>query len=278
MQEKCVPHFAEDKNLVVSASMASGKTAVAEAIIGYELNHGKCIYVSPLRSIGFERHEKWIAHPTFSKHRIILLDGDHHPEKKELDEAEIIIPTMESLDLSMRGNSNWVKQASLLVIDEAHMIGDFERGRTLEHVLMTFTSINPNARIVLLSGTLPNTKEIASWVKSLNNKPTSFVKSSWRPTELMTRIEIVDGFGDTIKKALKEIKSFKKMKVLVFVHSKKMGDELRKELKKNSIKAAFFNSEVDEDKRSAMLNAFKSPYSNLDVLISTSSLAMGVNV
>lgn len=278
MQEKCVPHFTEDCNLVVSASMASGKTAIAEAIIGYELRHGKCLYVSPLRSIGAEKYDKWKLHPTFSQCKILLLDGDHHPEQKELEEAEIVIPTVESLDIALRGGSEWLKDVSVLVVDEAHMIGDESRGRTLEHVLMSFTELNVSSRLVLLSGTLPNTREIAVWVKSLNGKPTSFVKSAWRPTTLFTRIEMAEGFGASIKTALKEIKASKGKKTLVFVHSKKMGEELKKELKKNSVKAAFFSSEVDEERRTTILNMFKSPYSGLDVLVSTSSLAMGVNV
>ena len=88
MQEKCVPYFTEDRNLVISANMASGKTAVAEAIMGYEIHHGKCIYVSPLRSIGTEKYTSWKEHPTFSSHPILLLDGDHHPEKRRAGDQQ----------------------------------------------------------------------------------------------------------------------------------------------------------------------------------------------
>ena len=37
VQEKCLELFTQDCNMVVGASVASGKTAIAEAVMGYEL-------------------------------------------------------------------------------------------------------------------------------------------------------------------------------------------------------------------------------------------------
>lgn len=276
MQRQCLPYFTEDRNLVVSASVASGKTAVAEAIMGYEMSHGRCIYVSPLRSIGAERYDTWKEHPTFKERFPILVDGDHHSEKEEMEKAGIVITTVESLDMACRMKADWTMDSSLLVVDEAHFLSDGKRGSSLEAVLMEFTLNNPRARVVLLSGTMSNAKELAIWIKSLNGKPTAFVQSSWRPTPLKKRIVIADGFTDSLNVAMKEIVSDEK--TLIFVHSKKLGEELCRRLKKKRIRCAFFASDLDESHRKQVLASFRSPSSGLNVLVSTSSLAMGVNI
>ncbi|MBP5459500.1 MAG: DEAD/DEAH box helicase [Clostridia bacterium] len=280
MQERCVPWFTEDRNIVVSASMASGKTAVAEAVMGYELHNGpgKCVYVSPLRSLGAERHAAWKEHVTFSDCLPLLMDGEHHHEPSEYSASRLIVSTIESMDMACRSREGWVGSVAVLVADEAHFLADPRRGHSLEALLMRFSSMVPSARLILLSGTLSNAREIASWVKSLNGKPTSFIQSSWRPTELFKRVEEADGFGRTLEKAVCEIKAGEGGKTLVFVHSKKLGEELCKRLKKAGVRCAFFTSDMDEAARSSSLALFKASMSGLDVLVSTSSLAMGVNV
>ena len=84
MQEKCVPFFTQDKNLVVSATVAAGKTAIAEAIISYELSKSdsKAIYVSPLKALSIEKYEGWRKHETFQSYHTLMVDGDHRVEQE----------------------------------------------------------------------------------------------------------------------------------------------------------------------------------------------------
>ena len=62
VQEMCYPFFELDCNLVLSATTSAGKTAIAEAIFGYELatkQDQKVIYVCPLKSIAEEKKFDW---------------------------------------------------------------------------------------------------------------------------------------------------------------------------------------------------------------------------
>ena len=64
VQEKCYSYFTQDCNLVVSASVASGKTVIAEAIFGYELaqnSNSKIAYVCPLKALGNEKYTTGIG-------------------------------------------------------------------------------------------------------------------------------------------------------------------------------------------------------------------------
>ena len=276
MQEKCLPYFTEDRNLVVSASMASGKTAVAEAVMGYELVNGKVIYTSPLHALNEEKHRKWRGHPTFCDCKAVLLDREHHPTDDEMEESEIVISTIESLDIACRAGKKWIEDAVLLVFDEAQLFDCERRGSAAEAMLMAFTERNPDARIVLLSGTLSNTREIAGWVKSLNGKQTVYVNSNWMPVKMEKDVAVIDGLHDQMAFVEKNCK--KGQKTIVFVHSKKMGEILARELKRKGIGCGFFHSGLKPDQRSALLSAFRRGSSRLDVLVATSSLGMGVDI
>ena len=279
VQEKCLPWFSEPRNLVLSASVASGKTAVAEAIMGWSLSQpgkSKVLYVSPLKALSAEKYNEWIVHPTFCKFKIELLDSDHHPE--DFDSPRIVLSTVESADIVCRANADWLKKVNCLVFDEAHLLGSSDRGATSEAVLMKFSEICPNSRLILLSGTMSNTKELALWVNSLNNLPTSFLSSQWRPTTLYKLVEVRKNFQSQISFVVEKILKNPEEKILVFVHAKKTGETLVKKIRESGRRASFFSADLKEEDREALITKFKNPMSGLDVLVATSSLAMGVSL
>lgn len=145
---------------------------------------------------------------------------------------------------------------------------------------MRFTIMNPSARLILLSATMSNGRQVARWVKSLNNKNTKFVQSDWRPNKLNIETHVVeDGFDPKIEKAV-EIGSratFDK-KVLIFVHSKTVGAEIKNRLGRKGVKCAFHNASLRRGVRENIERMFNSSHSGLNVLVSTSTLGAGVNV
>ena len=68
------------------------------------------------------------------------------------------------------------------------------------------------------------------------------------------------------------------MKMLVFVHSKVVGEKLCKFLRDYSVSCAFYHSGVVQKAREAMIADFRNEYSGLHVLVCTSSLGMGVTL
>lgn len=282
VQKQCLKYFDCDCNLVVSASTASGKSAIAEAIMGYELatsTESKAIYVSPLKAIGYEKHEQWQKHPTFSNYSILQVSGDIKATQDDFEKSRLIVSTVESLSMRCRNCDPWLKYARVLVFDEAHLLNDKQRGSGAEAMVMALGMINPDCRVVCLSGTMSNYVEVARWLKSCNNKKTYFVQSDWRPTKLVKKIEVAEGKKEEHNLVLgfaKELSSGEKM--LVFVQSKANGESLREFLAKNHVHCAFYNASLRANIRERMLNDFQDDYSDLNVLICTSSLGMGVTL
>jgi replicative superfamily II helicase len=283
VQLKCYPFFTEDCNLVVSASTASGKTVIAEAIMGYELSKtetSKVVYVSPLKAIGNEKFNDWSKHETFKKFNKVLVSSETNVTQNDFESSRMIISTVESMNLRCRARDKWLKDVKVLIFDEAHLINDDSRGAGSEAMIMALTKLNPDCRIICLSGTMSNYIEIAKWLKACNNKSTKYVNSSWRPSELIKRIEIIEDFKEQqniILNISKEIHQEDK-KMLIFVHSKQVGENVCKHLKEYGISCAFYHAGLKSNIKEKMLVDFKSNYSSLNILVCTSSLSMGVTL
>ena len=269
VQEQCLEYFDKDCNLIVSASTASGKSVVAEMLIAYELSkqNTHIVYTSPLKAISNQMYDDWSKIKLFKFHMA-------HMNKSV--ENRLLLTTVEGFDVQVRKQAKFIDNISCVIFDEAHLLADNSRGANAEALIMRLTEINSKCRIVFLSGTLNNVVQIAKWIKSLNNKKTNFIKSDWRPTTLTKKVlrsnskeEINKLITSIITKNLYE-------KILIFVHSKKQGREMKTTLNSNDIYCEFYSADINNSKGKKILNDFKN--SNLDVLITTSALSMGINL
>ena len=144
--------------------------------------------------------------------------------------------------------------------------------------MMRISRVNRRARLVLLSATMSNAKQMAQWVKSLNGKSTKCIESTWRPTKIRTEYVVADNKKEKISEAVRLAAESSSVKTVVFVHSKAVGSEIVKTLKEAGIRAAFHNASVPPGRRQKIEAAFNDRMSGLNILVSTSTLGAGVNV
>jgi hypothetical protein len=90
----------------------------------------------------------------------------------------LTILTPEKLDVYFRNRPDLFATCRLLVIDEAHKIGDARRGALVDSLITRFRLLVPGARLVLLSAVLSNVLEVATWLEH----PGGGFQDSWRPT------------------------------------------------------------------------------------------------
>jgi replicative superfamily II helicase len=281
VQEKLYDCFTQDCNIILNASVASGKTAIAEAVFAFELsknNENKVVYVCPMKAIAEDKTKEWKKHNTFSLYDIITVSSESQATEEQISNARIIITTIEALCVKLRKQEEWIKNVSALAFDEAHLIGDDSRGSNSEYMIISMAEQNQNCRFILLSGTMSNTLEIAQWIKLLNNKKTQYLSSEWRPNKIEKDVITVNGLFDQQQKILKRINSNKDKKYLIFVHSKKVGEELSKFLKNNNVKNYFYHSGLTKNIRERFIENFSSNYSSYNVLITTTALSTGINL
>lgn len=179
-QEKSIEKglFENNKNQVVCSPTASGKTLVAEfAMLYCILNEAKkAIYIVPLKALASEKYKEFRDNYG-DDFKIRLSIGELQTEKYNYD-YDLLIVTAEKLDSLIRHNKAILDNLGVVIADEIHLLNDEKRGPTLEVLLSIFKAKYPNIRIIGLSATIGNSKEIANWLDA------DLIEDKWRPVEL----------------------------------------------------------------------------------------------
>ena len=191
----------DGKSILVSAPTASGKTLIATlAILSYfSKNNGKVIYLSPLRALAAEKFLEFKKLEKVSlekKIKVSISTGDFENIEKNLEKSNLLILTNEKMDSIIRHGAEWVEEIGLVITDEVHLIGDENRGPTLEMTLTQLKLLETKPQIVGLSATITNSDEIANWLDC------KLVKNDWRPVPLF------EGVCDAGKVTMSDGKTF----------------------------------------------------------------------
>jgi helicase len=187
-QQQAISHgLLDGKNLLITTPTASGKTLIAIIASIKAFEEGKkVIYLTPLRALATEKyHDFGITkrlNGLASNINIKLASSDYSASSRRLEEADVLISTNEKMDSLIRRDTSWITNIGLFVVDEIHLIGEQDRGPTLEMLLAIIRKINPRAQILALSATVSNSKEIADWLGC------ELIDTNWRPTQLLEGI------------------------------------------------------------------------------------------
>ena len=177
-QESAVKPALEGKNLVLAIPTASGKSLVAYlAILQSVLKGGKALYIVPLKALASEKFDDLSRFEDLGI-KVGASTGDLDEIDTKLDMYDIVVATSEKVDSLLRHRTKWLKNLSVVVADEVHLINDPDRGPTLEVVLVKFRTFNPDAQLIALSATMRNSSELASWLRA------ELVEGDWRPGPL----------------------------------------------------------------------------------------------
>ena len=151
----------ESEDVLVTAPTGSGKTWIAREEIRRLLETGKrAWYTTPLKALTNSKYAEFSEE--FGADRVGILTGD----RKENSDAPLIVGTTEifrnQLFDSLRGGEE--VRVDLVVFDEAHYLADEDRGHVWEEAIILTPS---RIRMLLLSATIGNASEFASWIEEV---------------------------------------------------------------------------------------------------------------
>ena len=263
IQTKCFPTaFNDDGNMLICAPTGSGKTNVAMLAILREigkhrnpetgeimLDDFKIVYIAPLKALVQEQVGNFGKRLEPYGIRVSELTGDRQLTKQQIADTQIIVTTPEKWDVITRKatDMSYTNLVRLIVIDEIHLLHD-DRGPVLESIVSrTIRKIEQTGdavRLVGLSATLPNYRDVASFLRVDPLNGLFHFDGSYRPCPL--RQEFI---GITEKKAIKQLKTMNdvcytkvmeqvgqnKQQLLIFVHSRKETAKTAKYIKDKAL-------------------------------------------
>lgn len=249
IQTRCFPTaFNDDANMLICAPTGSGKTNVAMLTILREIGKNrnpesgeimlddfKIIYIAPLKALVQEQVGNFGKRLEPYGIKVSELTGDRQLTKQQIADTQIIVTTPEKWDIITRKSTDmsYTNLVRLIIIDEIHLLHD-DRGPVLESIVSrTIRKIEQTGdpvRLVGLSATLPNYRDVASFLQVDPLNGLFHFDGSYRPCPL--RQEFI---GITDKKAIKQLKIMNdvcytkvmeqvgtnKQQMLIFVHSRK---------------------------------------------------------
>ncbi len=163
---------------LVTVPTGAGKTWIAEQAIARILKKGgQSWYASPLKALSNSKYSEFSK--IFGSENVGILTGD----RKEKPDAPVIVGTTEILrnqlyDAMYQGTT---LHTDFVVLDEAHFLGDEDRGVVWEEIMIYLPSRIP---ILLLSATIGNAKVISQWLSSIRGKKCIVVEETKRPVPL----------------------------------------------------------------------------------------------
>jgi antiviral helicase SKI2 len=173
-QKEAVYHLETGDSVFVAAHTSAGKTVVAEYAIALAAKHmTKAIYTSPIKALSNQKFRDFRT--VFDDVGILTGDVQISPE------ASCLIMTTEILRSMLYRGADLIRDVEFVIFDEVHYVNDLERGVVWEEVIIMLPE---HVTLILLSATVPNTYEFASWVGRTKKKDIYVISTPKRPVPL----------------------------------------------------------------------------------------------
>jgi antiviral helicase SKI2 len=200
-QKEAIYHLENGDSVFVAAHTSAGKTVVAEYAIALAARHmTKAIYTSPIKALSNQKFRDF--RQTFDEVGILTGDVQINPE------ASCLIMTTEILRSMLYRGADIIRDVEFVIFDEVHYVNDFERGVVWEEVIIMLPE---HVSLILLSATVPNTYDFASWVGRTKQKDIYVISTPKRPVPLEHYLwagknihKIVDAEKKFVEKGWKE--------------------------------------------------------------------------
>lgn len=173
-QREAITNLVNGVDTLVVAPTGSGKTFIAIEAMRSLLEQGKrAIYTTPLKALSNTKYSEF-QHTFGPRYSVGLLTGDRKIE----GDSDVVIATTEIYRNELyRGDGRY----SLVILDEVHYIADPQRGPVWEESIILTPS---SSTLLMLSASISNAEEIASWIEEVRNKECKIVMKKDRPVEL----------------------------------------------------------------------------------------------
>jgi superfamily II RNA helicase len=175
-QKEAISELLKGNSVLVSAPTGVGKTLIADYLIDEAIKKGdRIIYTAPIKALSnqkFKEFKNW-----YGPERVGIITGDVVINS----EAEICLMTTEIFRNILHQDRQRLNGISHIIFDEIHYLSDEERGTVWEESIIFMP---PEMRLLGLSATIPNARELADWISEIKKHQVSVIIKKERAVPL----------------------------------------------------------------------------------------------
>ena len=172
-------------NVIISFPTSTGKTLLGEMLLVTALAEkpGIVVFLAPYVDLGKQISDAFLVHLPHEYNVNRFIGGFKQSEQlNPLSRMEVIVATPERFDAFMRLNPTCINSVRCVVVDEAHLVENSNRGVRLEGLVSRLRLLQENGhhfRIALLSAVLSDYRPLVTW---LGGESVLVSAESWKPT------------------------------------------------------------------------------------------------
>ena len=175
-QQEAFAAVDQGKSLIVAAPTGCGKTLIAEYAVDVSMRQGKrVIYTAPIKALSNQKYRDF--RKRFGSDAVGIQTGDVtiNPD------ARLLIMTTEIFRNLILEDSERLEGIYYAIFDEIHYLDDPERGTVWEESII----LAPHEiRFMCLSATVPNIRELATWMGTVRQTQFTVIEETHRPIPL----------------------------------------------------------------------------------------------
>ena len=272
-------------DVIVLSGTGSGKTTavLAPLVQRHLLSNPKddqvaIVYVVPTKALGNDVVKR-ISVPIETLGFSVGLRHGDAPAPRHAHQANIAVITPESLDVLVSGNSNVLRGVRAIVIDEAHLFYNTQRGLQLSILTRRIEARGRSSlQVVGLSATIGSPKYLWNFFRPHIDETNLAIVTgdAGRQIDVAVRIEPAEG---DLPVTLERVARRQHFKVLAFVNSRRVADRLAGQLQQShAFQDAVFvhHSSISGEHREKTEREFAARARA--ICVATSTLELGIDV
>lgn len=284
VQEQCIPHILQRRDLIGIAQTGTGKTAAYLLPLltllregDYQSDAVNCLIMAPTRELAKQIDQALQGFSYYMNINGVAVYGGndgarYEQERRSLSSgADIVIATPGRLITHMSLGTLDLSRTTHLVLDEADRMLDMG----FSEDIMKIVEQMPNERqTILFSATMP--PKIATLARKIMKNPVEVRLAVSKPAEKIQQEVYVCREVDKLKLVKWILEQKNAQSAVIFASSKMKVKDLYASLKRMGLNVAAMHSDLEQSQRDEVMLAFKAQ--RVSILVATDIVARGIDI
>ena len=284
VQEQCIPHILEGRDLIGIAQTGTGKTAAYLLPIltllreqPHPADAVNCLIMAPTRELARQIDQALQGFAYYMDINGVAVYGGndgvrYEQEKRSLSKgADVVIATPGRLITHINLGTLDLSRTTHLILDEADRMLDMG---FCDDILKIVEQLPKERQTILFSATMPN--KIADLARHVMHDPVEVSIAVSKPAEKIDQSVYICKEHDKTRIIKSIFKDVTPERVIVFASSKQKVKELHLDLLRMGYNAGAMHSDLEQKQRDDVMLEFKAQHIN--ILVATDIVARGIDI